>query len=253
MIVWCVVALSCAGAATAAPTLPWELIDTRPHDPTAFTQGLVAHGGVLLESTGDCCTPGIDESSVRRVDPRTGRILAIRRQPEPTYGEGITVLGADAWQLTWLNGVAYRMSASGLRPRATVPYRWEGWGLTRDRARLVASDGSARLRWLSPPALRVTRSVVVRDGATPVVRLNELEMLSGRIWANIWLEDRIAIIAPGDGRVRAWLDLSALRSGVAQGAGVLNGIARDPITGHVIVTGKNWDRMFVIRPTTSIP
>jgi glutamine cyclotransferase len=134
-----------------------------------------------------------------------------------------------------------------------VPYRWEGWGLTRDRARLVASDGSARLRWLRPPDLRVTRSVVVRDGATPVVRLNELEMLSGRIWANIWLEDRVAIIAPGDGRVRAWLDLSALRSGVAQGAGVLNGIARDPITGHVIVTGKNWDRMFVIRPTTSIP
>jgi glutamine cyclotransferase len=109
------------------------------------------------------------------------------------------------------------------------------------------------VRWLRPPDLRVTRSVVVRDGATPVARLNELEMLSGRIWANIWLEDRIAIIAPGDGRVRAWLDLSALRSEVAQGAGVLNGIARDPITGHVIVTGKNWDRMFVIRPTTSIP
>jgi glutaminyl-peptide cyclotransferase len=248
-----VVALVVAPAAWSAPTLPWTLVDTRPHDPRAFTQGLVAHGRVLLESTGDCCTPGVGESSVRRVHPRTGKVLAILRQPEPTYGEGLTVLGNEAWQLTWQNGVAYRVSPRDLRILGSVPYPREGWGLTRDGKRLVASDGSATLRWLSTPDLRVTRSVVVRDAGRPVARLNELEMLSGRVWANIWMDDRIAIIAPRDGRVRAWLDLSSLRSRLGRGGEGLNGIARDPITGHVIVTGKHWDRMFVIRPAVPIP
>ena len=247
------VALVIAPAAWSAPTLPWKLVDTRPHDPRAFTQGLVAHGRVLLESTGDCCTPGVGESSVRRVHPRTGKVLAILRQPEPTYGEGLTVLGNEAWQITWQNGVVYRVSPRDLRLLGSVPYPREGWGLTKDGKRLVASDGSATLRWLSTPNLRVTRSVVVRDDGRPVARLNELEMLSGRVWANIWMEDRIAIIRPRDGRVRAWLDLSELRARLGRGGEVLNGIARDPITGHVIVTGKHWDRMFVIRPAVPIP
>jgi glutaminyl-peptide cyclotransferase len=245
--------LAGAPAAWSAPTLSWTLVDTRPHDPRAFTQGLVAHGGVLLESTGDCCTPGVGESSVRRVDPRTGKVLAILRQPKPTFGEGLTVIGNEAWQLTWKNRVAYRMSARDLRPLATVPYGREGWGLTRDGRRLVASDGSATLRWLATPDLRVTRSVVVRDRGRPVARLNELEMLSGRVWANIWMDDRIAIISPRDGRVRAWLDLGSLRPRLGRAGEALNGIARDPVTGHVVVTGKNWDRMFVIRPTAPIP
>jgi glutaminyl-peptide cyclotransferase len=247
------IVLAGASSALSAPTLPWNLVAVRPHDPGAFTQGLVAHGRVLLESTGDCCTPGVGESSVRRVDPRTGKVLAILRQQEPTFGEGLTVLGSDAWQLTWKNGVAYRLSALDLRPLATVPYAREGWGLTRDGRRLVASDGTATLRWLATPDLRVTRSVVVRDKGRPIARLNELEMLNGRVWANIWMDDRIAIIAPGDGRVRGWLDLGRLRSRLRGGGEALNGIARDPVTGHVIVTGKNWDRMFVIRPTAPIP
>lgn len=132
-------------------------------------------------------------------------------------------------------------------------YPREGWGVTTQGAHLVASDGSSRLRWLAAPDLRVQRAVTVRDDGRPVSRLNELEMLDGVIWANVWMDDRIALISPSDGRVRAWLDMSSLRDRIGRGGEALNGIARDPVTGHVIVTGKNWDRMFVIRLAGPVP
>jgi glutamine cyclotransferase len=243
----------CSTAAAAAPTVEWQLLDTRPHDARAYTQGLVAHRRVLLESTGNCCPAGSGKSSIRRVDPRTGRVLAIRRIPARVFAEGVTVLRGTAWQLTWFDRVAYRVDPRTLRRLATRPYRGEGWGVTTQGGRLVASDGSARLRWLDPRSMRTTRTVTVRDEGRPVALLNELEMLGGLIWANVLYEDRIALIAPSDGRVRAWLDLSPLRRLVSPGAEVLNGIARDPVTGHVVVTGKNWDRMFVIRLAADPP
>jgi glutamine cyclotransferase len=233
--------------AGAAPSVPWRLVDTRPHDPAAFTQGLVAHQGLLIESTGDCCPAGSGMSSIRRVDPRTGRVLAIRRIPGPVWAEGVTVLGGTAWQLTWYDGVVFRVDPATLRQQAVVPYPREGWGITVQGQSLVASDGSAVLRWLRPGDLRVTRQVVVRDNGRPVPRLNELEMIGGTIWANVWPGNRIALVRPSDGAVTGWLDLSSLRARVTPPVDVLNGIARDPVTGHVLVTGKNWDRMFVIR------
>lgn len=248
-----VAGLLSAGPASAAPVVPWRLVDTRPHDPGAFTQGLVAHRGVLLESTGDCCPNGSGKSSIRRVDPATGRVLAIRRIPAPIFAEGVTVLRGTAWQLTWWDGVAYRVAPATLRLTGTVPYPREGWGLTAQGSRLVASDGSARLRWLAPPGLRVVRTVTVREDGRPVTGLNELELIGGLIWANVWQDDRIALIRPSDGRVRAWLDMADLRRRVSPSAEVLNGIARDPVTGHVIVTGKNWDRMFVVRLEQPLP
>lgn len=242
-----------AAAADVAPTLGWDLVDTRPHDIGAFTQGLVAHRGVLIESTGDCCPAGSGRSSIRRVDPRTGAVRAIRRIPAPIFAEGVTVLGNSAWQLTWTDGIAFRVSPGTLRRTGIQSYPRPGWGLTTHRGSLIASDGTDRLHWLRAPSLRTSRSVQVRDGSRPVPGLNELETLNGLIWANIFTEDRIAIIDPVDGRVRAWLDLSPLRERVAPPAEVLNGIARDPVTGHVIVTGKYWNRMFVIRLDEPVP
>ncbi len=249
-----VVALAAApGAVLGTPTIPWDVVAERPHDPGAFTQGLVAHGGILLESTGDCCDPATDTSSVRRVDPATGRVLAIRRIAAPIFAEGLTVLRGTAWQLTWHDRVAYAVDPRTLARRRTVPYPREGWGLTTDGTRLIASDGTARLRWLAAPGLGVTRTVVVRDGTRAVRSLNELEWVGGVIWANVWYEDRIALINAATGRVRAWIDLARLRARISAGGGVLNGIARDPLTGHVVVTGKNWSRMFVIRLRGRIP
>lgn len=249
-LIWLIPA---AAQAAGAPTIPWRVVDVRPHDATAFTEGLVRDGRVLLESTGPWGPHGQVPSSVRRVNSRTGQVIARRDLPAPLFAEGLTVLEGVAWQLTWLNGVAFSLSPTSLAQSAHVPYPHEGWGLTTQGARLVASDGSARLRWLRTPDLRVTRTVLVRDGTTLVAALNELEMLNGVIWANVYHSDLIALIDPASGRVRGWLDMSPLRSRVGAGADVLNGIARDPVTGHVVVTGKYWDRMFVIRLTRRIP
>jgi len=243
-----------AGATGApAPEIAWDIVDVRPHDPAAYTQGLVAHRGALLESTGDCCDPRRSDSSVRRLNARTGRVLVRRDIAAPIFAEGITVLRGSAWQLTWKDRVAYRVNPRSLRRVGVRPYPREGWGLTTDGRRLIASDGTARLRWLDAPGLEVRRTVVVRDGARPIRRLNELEWIRGLIWANVWLDDRIALIAPRTGRVRAWLDMSSLRDRIGNGGEALNGIARDPVTGHVIVTGKHWDRMFVIRLRQPVP
>lgn len=246
-------ALAATSASGAAPTIGWRLVDTRPHDPRAFTQGLVRHGDVLLESTGACCPGGSVPSTVRRVDPRTGGVLDTQVIPLPLWAEGLTVLRGTTWQLTWLDRVALTLDPGSLEPTSRRPYPFEGWGVTTQREQLVASDGTARLRWLRTPDLRVSRSVVVRDGTRPVEGLNELEMLGGVLWANVWPTDRIALIDPASGRLRAWLDMSSLRSRVGGPIDVLNGIARDPVTGHVVVTGKFWDRMFVIRLTEPVP
>ena len=246
-------ALVGASVATAAPTIGWRLVEVRPHEPTAFTQGLVRFGDLLIETTGACCPGGTVESTVRKVDPRSGRVLDRRVIPLPLWAEGVTLFRGTAWHLTFYDGVAFSFSPSTLAPTSRVPYPFQGWGLTVQGGSLLASDGTPRLRWLRTPDLRVTKSVVVRDAGRPVSGINELEMLGGVLWANVWPSEDIALIDPASGRVRAWLDLSSLRNRVQEDVDVLNGIARDPVTGHVAVTGKFWNRLFVIRLTEPVP
>ena len=245
--------LAGASLATAAPTIGWRLVDARPHDPGAFTQGLVRYGDVLLESTGACCPGGTVASTLRRVDARTGQVLDRRVIPLPLWAEGLTVFRGTAWHLTFYDGVAFSFSPTTLSQESRVTYPFQGWGLTVQGGSLLASDGTPRLRWLRTPDLRVSRTVVVRDGGRPVAGINELEMLGGVLWANVWPSDDIALIDPSSGRVRAWLDMSSLRSRVQEDVDVLNGIARDPVTGHVALTGKFWNRLFVIRLTEPVP
>ena len=220
----------------------------RPHDPRAFTEGLVGDGRVLLESTG---LEG--RSTVRRDDPETGRVL--RRTPDAArvFGEGLTVLKGIVWQLTWRNRVINAFVPTSLRRKTTRAYPFEGWGLTTDGTSLIASDGSPTVRWLSPGSLKVQRSISVHDGETAVARINELEMIDGVLWANVWLTSRIALIDPGDGHVRAWIDLSSLSPGVSNPDAVLNGIAVDPLARLPVVTGKFWPHMYVIRLDAPIP
>ena len=243
-----VVLLAGTAAATAAPTVAWQTVSVRPHDATEFTEGLVAHSGVLLESTG---LEG--SSSVRRVRAKTGAILRRAASPPQVFGEGLTVLGGTAWQLTWRDHRIYGYDPRTLARRSNRPYPFEGWGLTTDSTSLIASDGTPTLRWMNPRNLKVSRAVSVTDEGQPVANLNELEMIDGAIWANVWLTDRIAIIDPTDGHVRAWLDLTALTPNRSNPDAVLNGIAVDPVTRLPIVTGKLWSRMYVIRTEGPIP
>ncbi|GIW26429.1 MAG: glutamine cyclotransferase [Meiothermus sp.] len=233
--------------ALAQPQVPvwgFRVVSTYPHDPTAFTQGLIYHDGFLYEGTGL-----YGQSSIRKVELKTGRVLQSRSLPQKYFGEGITLFQNRFYQLTWQNqeGFIYDLN---FNPVGRFTYQTEGWGLTHDGQRLILSDGSAQLFFLNPHTLRPERILTVRAAGQPVTRLNELEYIQGRIWANVWMTNRMAIINPQSGNVEAWLDLTGL-SLLAQARNpnpdaVLNGIAYDPQNRRLFVTGKLWPFLFEI-------
>ncbi|HEY8520046.1 MAG TPA: glutaminyl-peptide cyclotransferase [Gammaproteobacteria bacterium] len=219
-----------------------KVVAAYPHDPTAFTQGLVIHEGRLYESTGQ-----YGASSVRLVDLETGNVEKGRRLGPGFFAEGIAILGDRLYQLTWQNRVAIVYDVGTFDVLETFQYEGEGWGLTHDGRQLIMSDGSSEIRFLDPATFEVERTIVVRDGDLRVDRLNELEYVEGEIWANVWYDDRIVRISPEDGRVLGWIDLSHLYPASRRPRDdVLNGIAYDAAAKRIFVTGKNWPRLFEI-------
>lgn len=229
--------------AAAVPVFGYEVVRAYPHDSEAFTQGLLYLDGHFYESTG---LNG--RSSVRKVRPETGAVIAQRAVDRRYFAEGLTAWGDWLIQLTWETGVGFVYDRQSLAPRRTFRYSGEGWGLAQDGRRLILSDGTADLRFLDPDSLQETGRVTVRDDKGPVVRLNELEVVEGAVYANVWLTERIAIIDPESGRVTGWIDLSGLGpSGASAGDAVLNGIAWDAAGRRLFVTGKLWPRVYEIR------
>ena len=213
-----------------------------PHDPTAFTQGLVVEAGQLYESTGQ-----YGHSSVRRVDLRSGSVAQIARLNFTYFGEGMTILDGRIYQLTWKSQTAFVYDLETFEQLETHRYRGEGWGLTDDGESLIASDGTATLTFYDPTTFAVQRTVEVRDDGAAVPLLNELEYIDGEIWANVWYDDRIVRIAPETGDVVGWIDLAQLVPRNRRGQDdVLNGIAYDADAGRIFVTGKNWPTLFEI-------
>jgi len=243
-------AASAAGTAARLPqssSLPqytYQVVRTYPHDPNAFTQGLQYVDGVLYEGTG---LNG--RSSIRKVKIETGEVLQRFNVPATHFGEGITVWKSELFELTWKSEIAFVYDLATFQQRRTYKYIGEGWGLTHDAVNLIMSDGSDRLRFLDPVTFAERRRVqVVADGAG-VRNLNELEVVKGEIFANIWQTDFIARIAP-DGRVLGWIDLSGLLPASDRAAGnvdVLNGIAYDEQHDRLFVTGKLWPKLFEIK------
>jgi len=228
------------------PALTYRIVRSHPHDPAAFTQGLHLVDGQLYEGTG---LHG--ESTLRRVELRSGRVLQ-RIDIEPQYfGEGIAVVGDRIVQLTWRSGVGFVYDRTTFERQRTFTYTGEGWGLTYDGRRLIMSDGTDSLRFWDPETLAETGRVRVRDGDLPVSQLNELEYVDGVVYANVWPTDRVARIDPDTGQVTGWLDFSGLLtpSERARGVDVLNGLAYDPATGHLLVTGKLWPWIFEVALT----
>jgi glutaminyl-peptide cyclotransferase len=232
-----------------------DVLQTIPHDPEAFTQGLELADGVLYEGTG---LEG--ESSIRSVDPETGRVEQKTDLSADLFGEGITVAGDTIWQITWQDGVAIRRDRTTLAEQQRVTYEGEGWGLCHDpdADRLIMSDGSDRLTIRDVGTFAAEGEVAVRDDAgEPLTRINELECVpdkDGRVqvWANIWQTDEIVRIDPASGRVTATVDLADLLPEEDRaGADVLNGIAHIPGTDEFLVTGKLWPTMFRVRFVTS--
>ncbi|KHK04472.1 glutaminyl-peptide cyclotransferase [Desulfovibrio sp. TomC] len=232
-----------AGVGLAAPLLPAVIKTRLPHDPKAFTQGLLYHDGFLYESTGL-----YGQSTLRRVDPATGQVLARRVLPATIFGEGLALVRGLLYQLSWREGRVLVSKPADLSPAGEFPLPTEGWGACVLNGMLVVSDGSDKLFFYDPATMAAIGAVSVTDDGAPVTRLNELELIAGQIWANVWGDDRIAVIDPASGRVTAWVDCSGLRPGVTATDlnKVLNGIAHDPATGRVWVTGKHWPELFEI-------
>jgi glutamine cyclotransferase len=231
-------------AVGSAPVARYQVVNVYPHDPQAFTQGLVYLDGFLFEGTG---LNG--QSSIRKVRLETGEVVQIQKLDAQYFGEGIAIWGRSLAQLTWKGGVGFLYDRESFRRTGTFTYTGEGWGLAFDGTRLIMSDGSSTLRFLDPGTMKEAGRLVVRDGSTPVGSLNELEYVKGEILANVWQTDRIARISPKTGRVAGWIDLKGLLDprDAARGVDVLNGIAYDAAKDRLFVTGKLWPKLFEIR------
>ena len=221
----------------------YKIVHTYPHDSQAYTQGLIYLDGHLYESTG---LNG--RSSLRMVDLDTGHVEQEIPVPSKYFAEGLTNWGSTLVQLTWLAHTGFVYDRFSFRQLRTFHYDGEGWGLTQDGRSLILSDGTATLRFLDPVTFAVTRSIVVKDGESPVTQLNELEYVRGEIYANVWHTDRIARIAPVTGKVLGWIDLSGLLATDKHSdpEAVLNGIAYDAAHNRLFVTGKLWPTLFEI-------
>ncbi|SRR5579871_300258 len=233
-------------AIAAAPVQSYKVIHAYPHDRKAFTQGLVYYEGFLYEGTGE-----LGRSSIRKVELETGKVVQNRSLPPDFFGEGIAILGGKLYELTWQNKLAmvYDLKTFDVLNRFT--YDTEGWGLTTDGKSLIMSDGTSTLYFRDPATFAVTRKIEVRDGASRVDQLNELEWVNGEIYSNVWKTDRMVRISPRDGRVIGWIDLSGLLTPQEQAGhiDVLNGIAYDAAGKRLFVTGKWWPKLFEIQLT----
>ena len=222
----------------------YEVVATWPHDPQAFTQGLLFYHGSLLESTG---LNG--QSSLREVDWKTGRVA--KQVPLATryFAEGLTVIGDRAYQLTWRGGKGFVYDADTFRAEKEFSYDGEGWGLTTDGHELILSDGTNRIRFLDPENFKVVRTIDITTDGKPVERLNELEWVNGEIFANVWQTDEIVRIDPATGHVRGVIDFSGLVAPTDRSpqADVLNGIAYDAENDRLLVTGKRWSKIYEVR------
>jgi glutaminyl-peptide cyclotransferase len=242
-------------AVAAAAVLPavaedsYRVVNVFPHDPNAYTQGLIYLDGHLYESTG---LNG--HSSVRMVDLKTGRVLQSVAVADQYFAEGLTNWGSTLVQLTWQSHVGFVYDRFSLRLLRTFNYDGEGWGLTQDGKDLIVSDGTAELRFWDPGTFREVRRIHVTDHGRPVDQLNELEYIHGEVYANVWHTDRIARISPATGRVLGWINLAGLlpEDQRSNPEAVLNGIAYDAAHDRLFVTGKLWPKLFEIKVVPAV-
>ncbi|TFW14999.1 glutaminyl-peptide cyclotransferase [Massilia arenosa] len=237
--------LAAHAASAAIPVYGFFVKNAYPHDPQAFTQGLVYKDGFFYESTG---LNG--RSSLRKVELATGKVLQKTDASKEYFGEGIALVHGEIDWLTWTTETGFVMDAKTFKEKRRFKYKGEGWGLTSDAKAVYMSDGSAFIRILDPKTLEEKKRIQVTADGKPISYLNELEMVEGELFANIWGQDVIARIDPASGKVVGWIDLTDLlppaRRGAASPDAVLNGIAYDAKGKRLFVTGKLWPKLFEI-------
>jgi glutamine cyclotransferase len=233
-----------AAAGTTVRNFGYEVVNTWPHSREAFTQGLLYRDGFLYESTG---LNG--RSSVRKVVLETGAVIRQRDVAREFFAEGMAAIGDRLIQITWQSQQGFVYDIDTFEPLQTFAYDGQGWGLAYDGKRLILSDGTDTLRFLDPEDFRETGRVQVTYKGQPLPQLNELEMVKGELFANVWGTEVIATIDPDSGRVTGRVDLRGLLSAEdrREPVDVLNGIAYDRDGDRLFVTGKLWPKLFEIR------
>jgi glutamine cyclotransferase len=233
-----------AAARAQLPVAQVQIVRTYPHDPHAFTEGLLYRDGLLYESTGY-----EGQSTIRAVELATGKVLRSVSIPPGLFGEGIVDWKDELVSVTWRGGIGFRWQLKDFHRLGEFHYDGEGWAMTQDGRNIILSDGTPDLRFLDPNTLTVSRRLRVTAEGVPVERLNELEYVKGEILANVWLTDRIARIDPATGAVKGWLDVSNLVSivGATDREAVPNGIAYDKLHDRLFLSGKDWPLLFEVR------
>ena len=221
----------------------YQVINKYPHDPEAFTQGLVYHEGVLYEGTGL-----YEQSTLRIVDLTSGTPTKQVELEGEYFGEGITILDDQVYQVTWRNQLGFVYDLE-LETVGNFTIQTEGWGLTNDGEYLILSDGTSTISYLNPETYTTEHSITVTYNGTQIDNINELEYIDEMIYANIWQTDMIAIINPETGEITSWINLSTLKNELdtMDNINVLNGIAYDPENKNLYVTGKLWPNLFEIK------
>lgn len=247
LVLSCLALPACA-AGDGIPVYGYSVVHAYPHDTGAYTEGLFYLDGYLYESTGQ-----VGQSSVRKVDLHSGKVLQQTSTPWPDYGEGIVAWKDKLIQLTWRSHQGFIYDLATLKPQARFPYPGEGWALTTDGKQLYMSDGTPTIRILDPDTLKQVGKIDVTADGKPLEYINELEWVKGQIFANVWLTHRIARIDPTSGKVVGWIDLGGLVPKPETLADpvndVLNGIAYDARHDRLYVTGKCWPKLYQIRLT----
>lgn len=227
----------------------FNIVNRFPHDPTAFTEGLVFADDYLYESTGL-----VDRSTLRRVDLFSGEVMQELALSRPYFGEGLALVGDSLVQLTWKSHIGFVYDRETFALKGNFSYPTEGWGLAYNGTYLVMSDGSSSLYFLDPETYEQVGQIQVHDKNETITSLNELEVVNGDIYANIFQDPKIAIIDARNGQVKSWIELGELQeeSVVFTGENVLNGVAYDAVGNRLFVTGKDWPNLYEIKlvPTT---
>ena len=237
------------------PVYTYEIVNTFKHDPKAFTQGLVIHNGFFYESTGE-----YGDSSLRKVEIESGKVVQKKELDDKYFAEGMTILNDKIYQITWRESTGFVYDVNDFTLLKEFRYQGDGWGLTNDGKNLILSDGTHVIRFLDPETFQLIRTItVLREGGKPLLDINELEYVKGEIWANIWRADdpqilgkpnHIARIDPNSGKLLGWIDLGNISPEDVRrdpSSNTLNGIAYDEASDRIFVTGKNWKKLFEIK------
>lgn len=231
--------------------ISYNIVNQYPHDPKAFTEGLEYRDGVLYESVGQ-----YGESDIRKVELATGKILQSTKMEDRYFGEGLTILNGKIYQLTYKEGkgMVYNLGTMKQESMFSFPAQ-EGWGLTNNGTHLIFSDGSNKIYFMDPANQSIVKQLTVNDERGPVYRINELELINGFIYANIWQADVIVKIDTTTGRVAGRVDMNTIREqgGIPPNMNneempeTMNGIAFDAKGNRIFVTGKNWPKIFEVK------